>query len=108
MEKSINLLLKAKFENIRIKNSAFSLRAFSKKLNIHPAAMSEIIRGKRIVSTNLAKKILSNSLFDEDEFKFILNYISSKKKLTALSRRKTIQSTELDLEYLRSWLSLRS
>lgn len=42
------------------RNSGYSLRAFAKKLQMSPSALSEILSGKRKVSKDLAEKILRN------------------------------------------------
>lgn len=43
----------------KLKNPAYSLRAFAKKLKLSPAALSEILNGKRAVSVKLADRILT-------------------------------------------------
>lgn len=64
------------------RNPGYSLRAFAKKLQLSPSAVSEILNGKRKVSQKLAHKILLNldcspteqyrilSLFNQDENSF--------------------------------------
>ncbi len=42
----------------KLKNPAYSLRALSKKLHLSPAAVSEIMNGKRSISIKIAEKIL--------------------------------------------------
>lgn len=44
----------------QVKNSAYSLRAFSRKLQISASSLSEILQGKRKVSAGQAEKILRN------------------------------------------------
>lgn len=99
MGKNINVLLKEKFDTLKSRNAAYSLRSFSKRLKIHPAAMSEILRGKRIVSTRLVDRIISSSLFDELEQKQILQDYKAKKRLLNLVQRPSSQSAELDLDH---------
>jgi len=75
-----NILTKH-FMDAKSRNKDYSMRAFSKKLNIPPSAISEILRGKRRVSKKLAIKIaerlnLSPDLFDEISKKFNLAQIS--------------------------------
>lgn len=48
----------------RARNSAYSLRAMSRRLKISPAALSEILNGKRDISAKLADKILKNLSID--------------------------------------------
>lgn len=44
----------------RSRNPAYSLRAFSRRLKISAAALSEIMNGKRNISAKLASKLLKN------------------------------------------------
>jgi plasmid maintenance system antidote protein VapI len=48
------------FSKRKAKNPALSLRAFSSRLNISPAALSQIISGKRKLTKNLRKKFPIN------------------------------------------------
>lgn len=98
MHKNINIILKEKFDALKSKNSSYSLRSFAKKLKIHPAAMSEILRGKRVVSTRLANRIVESSIFDELEHQQILNSLKSNKKLFDLTKRALTNSTEIELD----------
>lgn len=98
VDKNINLLLKEKFDFLRSKNAAYSLRSFAKRLKIHPAAMSEILRGKREVSTRLVERIVSCSLFDELERNQILQNLKTKRRLLEIAQRPLRQSIELDLD----------
>ena len=53
----IRVFLRARLEDHRVKNSAFSLRAFSRSLQLSPASLSQIISGKRSITYRTAKKI---------------------------------------------------
>ncbi|MCB0413801.1 MAG: TIGR02147 family protein [Bdellovibrionales bacterium] len=57
-QESFQLYLKSSFDELQSKNSSYSLRAFARKLEISPASLSEILNGKRKVSSQKAKKIL--------------------------------------------------
>lgn len=50
-------LITHRFEEIRSRNSSFSLRAFAKNLGLSPASLSQILSGKRPLTLNTAKKI---------------------------------------------------
>lgn len=54
---SIQSLLHQELIKIRIRNPAYSLRAYSKKLGISHSALSEILNGKRNVSKKLAQRL---------------------------------------------------
>lgn len=69
-DKAVVLLLK-KFEEGKQKNSRWSQRAFAGKLGLSSGALSEILKGKRILSSQLKKKISSKlqlSPLEESDF----------------------------------------
>src|SRR5579885_2259362 len=59
--------------NARLRNRAYSLRAFARKLEISPAALSEILNGKRNVSKRLAERLVNNLVLPPNESKAILD-----------------------------------
>lgn len=50
-------LLQKKFREGQLKNSRYSQRAFAQKLGVSSGALSEILKGKRAISTPLKKKM---------------------------------------------------
>lgn len=54
-------------------NSAYSLRAFSKKIGIQASAISEILNGHRKISKKMGKRILDGLCVNPDESKMILS-----------------------------------
>jgi transcriptional regulator with XRE-family HTH domain len=59
--------------NARLRNRAYSLRAFARKLEISPAALSEILNGKRNVSKRLAERLVGNLVLPPTESRAILD-----------------------------------
>jgi transcriptional regulator with XRE-family HTH domain len=57
-QKNVEILLK-KFKESQLKNPRWSQRAFAKKLGVSSGALSEIMNGKRSMSPQLKKKIVS-------------------------------------------------
>lgn len=55
----LQALLREHLVSARAKNSAFSIRSLARYLGISSAALSEIMRGKRNVSTKMAQKIVA-------------------------------------------------
>lgn len=53
----IQRALHTEFGKLKLRNSAYSQRAFSRKLGIGAAALSEIMKGKRRVSLKLARNL---------------------------------------------------
>lgn len=69
-DKALVLLLK-KFEESKQKNPRWSQRAFASKIGLSSGALSEILKGKRPLSTQLKKKISGRMQFspiEESEF----------------------------------------
>lgn len=60
------------FSEARSRNPRFTLRAFSRKLGINHSALSEILRGKRRVSSKLARRLLERSGASAGEMEAIL------------------------------------
>lgn len=58
-DKAINILLK-KFEEGKQKNIRWSQRAFAQRLGLSSGALSEILQGKRLLSSQLKRKISSH------------------------------------------------
>lgn len=58
-------LLRTEFQRLVAKNPAFSLRAFAKKLDMSPGAISDLLRGKRKVSPAKLSEILRRLNLDE-------------------------------------------
>ncbi len=54
---AIQKLMNESFVELRLRNSSFSLRAYAQKLGLAPSAVSEIMKGKRKVSSKMAEKI---------------------------------------------------
>lgn len=54
----VRALLEKHFVLSKEKNEKFSLRAYSKKLNISPSTLSEIINGKRPISLRMATRLM--------------------------------------------------
>jgi len=57
----------------RLRNPAFSLRALARKLDLSPAAVSEIINGKRPVTRRVAQKVVSRLGLDPQKANQILS-----------------------------------
>lgn len=65
------LLLRQKFEESKQKNARWSQRAFATKIGLSSGALSEIFKGKRLLSSQLKKKISAKMQFsplEEAEF----------------------------------------
>lgn len=95
---SIPYVLRRKLDQIRGRNPSYSLRAFAKKLSIHPAALSEILNGKRIVSTKLALRLVSCLDLTEAEREQILSFAAQGSLLKKLGKEQTAVASQLAMD----------
>jgi uncharacterized protein (TIGR02147 family) len=77
---AIQRLLSRKLTEARIKNAAYSLRAFSRKLGVSSSAVSEIMNGKRTISAKLAERIVTRLSLDPKEAETVLSLFPKKRK----------------------------
>ena len=68
-ELELRRALHDEFSSARIKNPMFSLRAFARKLNLPPSALSEILNGKRTVLDAIAQRLQEKEVVSGDEIK---------------------------------------
>ncbi|MCM2276927.1 MAG: TIGR02147 family protein [Oligoflexia bacterium] len=64
---AIQKLLNGKYEEARAKNPAFSLRAFSRRLEVSPSTLTRVLSGQRRVSRPLAERLCRKLCLDPQE-----------------------------------------
>ncbi len=100
----IQNILRERFTELQCKNTSFSLRAYAKKLNISPSALSEILNGKRFISKKLAKNICDKLLLSPEESQHVLSLFPDKKsKLGKLKNNSSIQLTIDQFYIISDW-----
>ncbi len=72
--------IRSNLDLIKIKNPQFSLRAYAKKLDLAPSALSEILNGKRKISKKLATRILNRMNLSPAESNKVLELFDRKAK----------------------------
>lgn len=77
--------LRDQFLEFKNRNPSFSLRAFAKRLQVSPSALSEILQGKRRVSRNLAEQILGRLCVDPKDQQRILSLFKGSRGSSQLS-----------------------
>ena len=92
-QRAIQSVLQSKLTEVQLKNAAFSLRAFSKRLEMSPGAVSQILNGKRFVSKKVAQKICDKLLLDPQEKSEIVGLFPEIKK-------EILNNTTLEPNYL--------
>ena len=76
---SIQKLLNGKYEDLRSKNAAFSLRAFARRLDVSPSTLTRVLNGERRVSRPLAEQICDKLVLDPQERADVLDVFPSNK-----------------------------
>lgn len=90
----IQQLLNQKLLEIRGKNPSFSIRAFAKKLNLHPSATNEILKGQRKVSRKMAEKIADALLLDPTEKSVLLQNFPEKMNRESKHKNRKVNTEE--------------
>lgn len=75
---AIQKKLNETFSETQIKNPAFSLRAFARRLELSPSALSEILKGKRRISKKMAGRVVTNLCLNPMEAKNLLDLFPDK------------------------------
>lgn len=75
---AIQKKLNEMFSETQMKNPAFSLRAFARRLELSPSALSEILKGKRRISKKMAGRVVTNLCLNPIEAKTILDLFPEK------------------------------
>ena len=96
---SIALVLRRRFDEIRSQNPAYSMRAYARKLDVHPAALSEILHGKRTVSGKLASRLVKSPVLRDAEREQILESATAGSLMRKIQRTKIPQASRLDLDH---------
>lgn len=93
-QKIIRRIVRAEYRRIREKNPAFSQRAFAKKIKVNSGTLSAILQGKRKISAQSSRAILSRLPIDESYRAWLSETLASKKKGEGLAIKRTL----LDLD----------
>lgn len=94
--------LREQFYRRRSKNPAFSLRAFARFLKLSPAALSEILNGKRNVSRRIAQKIAVQLGVDPQEADRMMRLAVRKKRTLKPKRTESSDSDSVHYQVLKA------
>lgn len=65
-QKVLRNLLQDIFAQRQVRNPSYSIRSFSRALQVNHSALSEIMRGKRKAGTRIARRIAAGLMLDEE------------------------------------------
>lgn len=95
---AVQNLLREKLAEIQRGNPDYSLRAYARKVGVHPGALTYIINGKRNVSRKLAERITRRLLLDPQQRSEILSLFPEKIRYRKQSDpRATLEPRYLEL-----------
>jgi len=95
---AIQKILQEQFAKSQRANPRFSLRAYSKKVGVHFAALSAILNGKRNVSRKLAVRIADRLYLDPQERSELLSlFPNPKKNSSSLLKGLVLEPTYLEM-----------
>lgn len=86
----LRIILVESFAKLKSKNIAFSMRSYARKLGLSPAALSEMMNGKRTITKKTAQKIVERLNLSPIE-RQKLNKIERSKKALENEQRKYLQ-----------------
>jgi uncharacterized protein (TIGR02147 family) len=92
-------LLNTRLTELRVKNPAYSMRAFAKKSGLTSSALSEILRGKRRVSRELAGRVAHRLCLAPDQKAKLLGLFPEKLAYDSAAREKAIEYTQLSMDH---------
>lgn len=92
-------LLNMKLTELRVKNPSYSMRAFAKKAGLTSSALSEILRGKRRVSRELAERVAQRLCLAPDQASALLELFPAKLTYDATAREAAISYTQLNMDH---------
>lgn len=84
MQKQVINIITNEISRARSINPSYSLRAFSKRVGVHPSALSEILNGKRRVTKKMGERILLALGMNRIEIESIFNE-ESRREVSELS-----------------------
>jgi uncharacterized protein (TIGR02147 family) len=86
--------LRERLDELRERNSSFSLRAFARLLGVSPASLSEFLNGKRVLSAKMINKLAERLCLSPEQIGELKEKLTRDKKglsHTPVSDKKVIQ-----------------
>lgn len=91
--------IRMNLDRLKVKNPSYSLRAYAKKLNLSPSALSEILNGKRKVSKKMASRIFERMNLAPTEMNSVLELFDKKAEIKNQDGHQLDEKTKL-IDYM--------
>lgn len=72
---NLQTFLKNEYDSRKIRNTQYSIRAFSRDLGLSPAFLVQLLNGSKRISIDKAAKIAENLSFNEERFNLLINIV---------------------------------
>jgi uncharacterized protein (TIGR02147 family) len=97
MQNEVKELILSKYQERRLRNAHYSLRAFAELLGISSGALTGIVQGKRKISKNMAERLAITLRLSQDEKEKFLSPFKRGSKTTKVvpTSRHSLQTFEL-------------
>ena len=99
--------LRERLDQLKTKNTSFSLRAFARLLEVSPASLSEFLNGKRVLSPKMVMKLAEKLCLNPEEFSDLNDKLNRDKKglsHTPESDRKVVQLQNDQYYLVADWI----
>ena len=99
--------LNTKYLEMKSRNTAFSVRAFAKSLDLQPSATNEILKGQRQVSKKMAEKIAEKLKLDPTERSNLLSGFNDENRSAPASVetiKKSRRIKEDEFKFISDWV----
>lgn len=94
-------ILVERLTEIRLKNPAYSLRAFAKRTGLTPSTLSEILSGKRRVSRKLVERVARKLCLDPNQTDSMLQSFPAKRAYGQPASTSLAPYTQLNMDHFR-------
>ncbi len=97
-QNKIQEILQEKFRQMQNRNPRYSLRSFSQKIGMSPGSLSQILNGKRKVSKNLSREILTKLSVSRQEVREVEALYSTEDLRVAFQAKSVAMGSKMTLE----------
>ena len=109
MSEQVNFqqFLNTKYNEMKSRNGAYSVRAFAQHLGLQPSAANEILKGQRRISRKLAEKITDKLKLDPQERTVVLTEFDEgvvKKSVVNEANKNAIKLNQDQFELISNWI----
>jgi len=103
-QEALRATLQNRYLQARSRNQQFTLRAFAKKLELSSGALSEILQGKRNVSSKIAERLAEELQLDPSEKAQIFSPLEKQTARKKVAAQDVVKLQQNQYEVLTDWV----